>query len=100
MASSSLQLLPRVAVIGHSQLKPLLSVSKPDYLGSFTNLEIKILSASGAHCYDIYNTTAFSKLLTFSPDLIIVFLGGNDLVYGAIVAEIYESLVSLIDRIT
>ena len=89
-----------VDVIGHSQLSPLSTeFSAFSALLQFHKINIRFFCAPGATCSSIVHTVAFSEICKWNPHLILVFLGGNDLIYGAEISIVYESLKCLVDEL-
>ena len=88
-----------VGILGHSWLKPYIPGGS-NYEISHNHIKLDYFCAPGATFASVLTTKAYSDLLVASPDLIILVLGGNDLVYGADTAQIYQDLVHLIHLIS
>ena len=87
-----------VGVLGHSLLKPYLPGGE-FYQQYHNNIILNFHCKSGATYNSILNTSAYSDLLNSSPDLVLLVLGGNDLVTGSRVAEVYSDLEYLVNSI-
>ena len=61
----------RVTIIGHSQV--------PDYLKSYEDVEVKSVRVRGGRIYDAYKRRMRAAIVE-CPDVICVWLGGNELV--------------------
>lgn len=80
-----------VGVIGHSYLRPYLPGGSHQEK-SLTKIVLTYYCQPGATFKSILSSVVLSDLIASSPDLIIVVLGGNDLVYGSKTGDIYSDL--------
>ena len=81
----------KVAIYGHSQIREFTKHPPPE----FKLVNLKFFFLSGAKINDLKSTTVIEEIAEFSPELIILFIGGNDIVNGNSVDKIYNELVSL-----
>ena len=88
----------KVGVLGHSLLKPYLPGGSYFEEGQ-NSFDLRFFSQGGATFSSIISSTAYSDLLVFSPDVVVLVLGGNDLVYGCRVADVYNDLEYLANTI-
>ena len=88
----------KVGVLGHSLLNPYIPGGNL-YEESQDNINLKFFCQGGATFSSIINSSAYSDLLVFSPDLVVLVLGGNDLVNGCRIADVYSDLVDLVNTI-
>ena len=71
-------------IYGHSQLSQFVK-----YPPKFSTVSVKFFSVPGAKALDLIDSH-------FSPDLIFLFAGGNDLTFDCSVAVVYDSLKTLV----
>ena len=90
---------PTIGILGHSYLRPYLPGGSHQDQNNYTNIVLNYHCAPGATFASVLNSGAFSDLVVSSPDLVIVVLGGNDLVYGGNTGSIYNNLLHLIENI-
>ena len=90
---------PTVGILGHSYLRPYLPGGSHQDQSHFSNIVLNYHCAPGATFTSILHSSAYSDLVVSSPDLVIIVLGGNDLVYGSSVGNIYYNLAYLIENI-
>ena len=88
-----------VGVLGHSLLRPYLPGGS-HYKQNNKKIVLNFHCASGATFSSILGTSAYSELVESSPDLVLLVLGGNDLVYGSEVSEVYSRLEYLVHTIS
>ena len=87
-----------VRILGHSLLRPYLP-GGTHYEPSHKHIQLTYHCCPGATYKSILNSQAYADLINLSSDLIIIVLGGNDLVYDADIKEVYQNLVNLISKI-
>ena len=87
-----------VGILGHSLLKPYLPEGE-FFQENHNNIYLNFHCQSGATYSSIFGTEAYSDLLNSSPDLVLLVLGGNDLVTGTRVSDVYSDLEYLVNSI-
>ena len=86
----------KVGLIGHSQLREF----HIDSLNiNHENIEVAKFWRSGARVSSILDTHVFENFISFHPDLVIIFLGGNDITYDCSPSQIEQSFKELINVI-
>ena len=84
----------KVALLGHSNLR---SVPDPDGFWHYREFQIETFCCSGATIGNVTTYPEYKKLVTKNFDVVIVFLGGNDLRNGCNIANLYDSLKTLLE---
>ena len=84
----------KVAIIGHSNLKGIADETGKWYSGVF---QIEVFCCPGATTDNITSFPEYSRLVHNNFDVVILFLGANDIRESCSIAEIYEKLKNLID---
>ena len=80
-------------VFGHSQVRGLKFRESPD-------LTIKKVYRPGATVRSLRNGICFSHLAAASPDVVVLFIGGNDISAEVKVSELYQQITELVNSIT
>ena len=88
----------KVGVLDHSLLSPYIPGGNY-FEESQDNINLRFFCQGGATFSSITSSSAYSDLLVFSPDLVILVLGGNDLINGCRIGDVYSDLVQLVDTI-
>ena len=86
----------KIGVIGHSQLREL-NLQNVNF--DPQNYEVRKFWQAGARFSCILKTIAFQDLCHFSPDVVITFLGGNDILHNCCPSKIIEDFNIFIKEI-
>ena len=85
-----------VAILGHSQLREF----KIEHLNLNDNvIDVKKFWKPGARLATILSENIFQDLVAFQPDVIIIFLGGNDISRESKPAKLIDDYKNLIEQL-
>ena len=83
----------KVALLGHSNVR---YIPDPDGFWHHREFQIETFCCPGATIDNVTAYSEYKKLITKNFDVVVVFLGGNDLKNGCNIANLYEGLKTLI----
>ena len=86
--------LIKVAILRHSNLK---GIPDPDGFWSYKTFQIETFCCPGATFDNITSSSEYKRLVKKNFDVIILFLGGNDIRNECNIADLYAKLKTLID---